>query len=601
MRLADKIMLIGILITSQVAFGENMLKNGGFEQFDREAGLPTHWTQTTPGYKPLRIGPRHYDGKIAGMIVGDGQEYMWRQKIESPKGQAFNLSAFVRADNAVYKSKDDGVQIYLYIIYKDQPYSSATHIFKKIDDGSGDWMKFEVSGLATPDLEIDHMLVSVTGKMSGGFMLIDKVELTEAKDSGPTALLRRKVNDLAENLKRISKSDSSVAEALANCDKSLEHINTNDIEQAKEYWIKAAKSVSHEAWAKMFPDAMSDKKIEARMLYHAQGTTQEETDKKISILEQAGCNAVYLSLGSWDTVTYKSQYIPKYPEYGDFEPLPYVIEQCHKRGIKVFAYLAVFHATYSPVAENGNIYQMHPEWFAGDPDRKIPYFPDPANEEALKWAVKVYTELLMNYDLDGIGLDYIRYPIPKALNYDENNRKQIFARFGIDIMQGDPYEDSEKWAKIQVYRMEKVTHVVRTVRAIVKAAKPNCSIIACLSSNPVEAAWEYGQNWGESSPLIEYASPMNYYDTSADEILLSRQRDICQMKKARFIPALGGMPELHQRWTISEWAKRVAIQRKIGCDGIIIYRMHGFDPAVAAFFGKGPYYNNAVFPEPINK
>ena len=58
------------------------------------------------------------------------------------------------------------------------------------------------------------------------------------------------------------------------------------------------------------------------------------------------------------------------------------------------------------------------------------------------------------------------------------------------------------------------------------------------------------------------------------------------------------MPEVHQAWTISEWAKRVAQQRKTGCDGIIIYRMGGFDPAVGAFFGKGPFYGRAKFPEP---
>jgi hypothetical protein len=61
------------------------------------------------------------------------------------------------------------------------------------------------------------------------------------------------------------------------------------------------------------------------------------------------------------------------------------------------------------------------------------------------------------------------------------------------------------------------------------------------------------------------------------------------------------MPELHQAWPISKWAERVALQRKIGCDGIIIYRMGGFDPAVAAFFGKGPFHGTVKFPEPPKK
>ena len=68
--------------------------------------------------------------------------------------------------------------------------------------------------------------------------------------------------------------------------------------------------------------------------------------------------------------------------------------------------------------------------------------------------------------------------------------------------------------------------------------------------------------------------------------------------KAVYIPALGGMPEVHEQWTISEWARRVAIQRKIGCDGIIVYRFNGFDTAVAVFFGNGPFFGTATFPPP---
>jgi hypothetical protein len=61
------------------------------------------------------------------------------------------------------------------------------------------------------------------------------------------------------------------------------------------------------------------------------------------------------------------------------------------------------------------------------------------------------------------------------------------------------------------------------------------------------------------------------------------------------------MPETHQAWTISKWAERVAIQRKNGCDGIIIYRMGGFDPAVSAFFGNGPFYAKSKFPQSPRK
>lgn len=232
----------------------------------------------------------------------------------------------------------------------------------------------------------------------------------------------------------------------------------------------------------------------------------------------------------------------------------------------------------------------------------MPRFPDLANSEYVEYLIKIYTELATKYDLDGIGLDYIRYPTATALNYDENNRKQIREKYGIDIMEGgvDVSGDPVKWEKIKQYRGEVVRSVIKRVHDAIKQAKPNMTIMACLLSEP-ELAPEYGQNWAVSSKWIDYASPMNYDDLSGDEKMLQAQKDAFERNHARYIPALGGMPELHQQWTISQWAQRVAINRKIGCDGLIIYRMGGLDPAVAAFFGKGPFFGEAQFPEALSK
>ena len=190
---------------------------------------------------------------------------------------------------------------------------------------------------------------------------------------------------------------------------------------------------------------------------------------------------------------------------------------------------------------------------------------------------------------------------PTRLNYDENNRQRILARCGIDIRNtGDFWKDPDQAAKIREYRSEVIGQLARRVRDAIKSARPNISIIASLISDPSEAA-EYGQDWRICSQFLDYASPMNYDDASADAALVARQRDLFQKNHVVFIAAMGGMPEVHQRWTISTWANRVAIRRKTGCDGLIIYRIAELDPAVAAFFGKGPYFGKAQFPEPLNK
>jgi uncharacterized lipoprotein YddW (UPF0748 family) len=267
----------------------------------------------------------------------------------------------------------------------------------------------------------------------------------------------------------------------------------------------------------------------------------------------------------------------------------------------VFGYIASLAGTNSPSQDAKSIYHLHPEWFATGPDPNMPMFPDPANPQVVDFLVKVYSELAQKYELDGIGLDYLRYPLPNALNYDENNRQRILARCGIDIKaDGNFWAEPEKAAKVRAYRSETVEQLARRVRDAIKSVRPDVSVIACLISDPIDAA-TYGQDWRISSQLLDYASPMNYGDASADASLVARQRDILQKNHVVFLPSIGGMPDLHQSWTISEWASRVAIQRKTGCDGMIIYRIAELDPAVAAFFGKGPYFGNAQFPEPLHK
>lgn len=92
---------------------------------------------------------------------------------------------------------------------------------------------------------------------------------------------------------------------------------------------------------------------------------------------------------------------------------------------------------------------------------------------------------------------------------------------------------------------------------------------------------------------------MNYGFVAANEKLLADQRDIHQNHKTLYVPAVGGMANIHDVWTISDWARYIAIQRQIGGDGIAIYRVGDLDHAVAAFLGNGPFGHKASYPEAL--
>jgi len=591
-----------VLCYVSVAAGQNQLQNSGFENVDKEnPKLPQNWTETHRNYAPLEFSDVHFSGKKSALFIGDGQKRLWRQKITNPLGHGFIIKAQVKAQDAVYSGPDDKVIIYAHVFYKGLGAGVATGLILEVPAGTYDWKQIVFDKVIDPKLTLDYIIFSVMGQFSQGRIYIDDIELIEDKTKAPDYMQRNKVQDLLDQLDRLGAVDESVAKAQGLLKKAIEALDKTpaDLATAKKYWEKGAEAVSHQVWAKMFPEAMTDKKAEAQMVYHGLGQTKETSNRYLDFMEKLGVNGCYLSFGGWSHVTYLSDLIPPYKGWGDFDALTYFIEEAHRRGIRVFGYMAVFHGTAEPVIEKGNLYERHPDWFVDGRERGFRIFPDPAKPQVADFAVRAYTELATRYAMDGIGLDYIRYPDPPALNYDENNRQQIKARYGIDILEGEPFNDPERWAKIQEFRAEKVGMVVERVRGVVKSIRPKTAIIACLISDPERAYRGYGQNWAKSSQWLDYASPMNYTDVSLDEELIAKQRDICKKNKARFIPAIGGMPDVHGSWTISTWAKRVAIQRKVGCDGIIIYRIADIDPAVAAFFGNGPFYGKVDFPEPL--
>ena len=593
-----------LLFFVSLASAENLLQNPSFEERDpSNRQLPAHWTDTHYQSGPCEFSGEHHSGAAAAMIAGDGKNHLFRQSIKAPQAKAFTLTAWVCGKDVTFASRDEHAYVYGHILYKNQPYETATHFFIPLPAGSYDWKKMSVVAGSRNDLEIESVQISLTAQFASGQILVDEVSLSPNEELSPEKMLLNKIDDLDAQLKRVGNVDATVGAAtahLADARKSV--LEGKDLTAASNHWIAAARAVSHEAWAKMYPDAMTDKKVEAQMLYHAIAQTDADTDSYLNLVQSMGCNGVFHSLGSWMSVIYPSKLLPIEAGWEKRDALKYVIAESKKRGIKSFAYLAAAYGTNNPSTGPDSLFTKHPDWFATGPDKNMPKFPDLANPAYVDYLVMVYTELATNYELDGIGLDYIRYPTETALNYDENNRKQIKDRYGIDILEGglDVSRDPVKWDKIKEYRSEKVRDAIKRVHDAIKKAKPNMTIMACLISEP-ELAPLYGQNWMVSSKWIDYASPMNYDDRSADVKMLEAQKTAFERNKARFIPALGGMPELHQQWTISQWAERVALTRKIGCDGIIVYRMGGLDQAVAAFFGKGPFYGETEFPTPLKK
>lgn len=155
-------------------------------------------------------------------------------------------------------------------------------------------------------------------------------------------------------------------------------------------------------------------------------STAEENKARIrEIMDdhaEANMTSVLFQVRQSGTAYYNSSFEPwgYYTGYQNpgYDPLAYAVEQAHQRGLELHAWFNVFQTSSLridtlPSGDTvGSPAAMHPEWVCRDQNgnsmtsyRSI----SPGLEEVRSYTVNVAMEIVNNYDIDGLHLDYIRW------------------------------------------------------------------------------------------------------------------------------------------------------------------------------------------------
>ena len=148
-------------------------------------------------------------------------------------------------------------------------------------------------------------------------------------------------------------------------------------------------------------------------------TQQQEFIKILDMHQKNGMNAVVVQVRPAADAMYPSSFEP-WSEYLTgkqglapepfYDPLAFMIEETHKRGMEFHAWLnpyrAVFNINRSSVAEN-HITKKHPEWFLIYGDKK--YF-DPGLPAVRSHTSAIVKDLVTRYAIDAVHMDDYFYP-----------------------------------------------------------------------------------------------------------------------------------------------------------------------------------------------
>jgi uncharacterized lipoprotein YddW (UPF0748 family) len=121
---------------------------------------------------------------------------------------------------------------------------------------------------------------------------------------------------------------------------------------------------------------------------------------------------------------------PQHPQFNHHDPLQAWIEAAHAADIKVYVWTQVFFAGNKDenVETYGPILQIYPQWrniqraslrsFIPIASSIEPghYFLDPANPAVRRFLHSLILEIVTQYPIDGLNLDYIRYPASYPLS-----------------------------------------------------------------------------------------------------------------------------------------------------------------------------------------
>lgn len=289
--------------------------------------------------------------------------------------------------------------------------------------------------------------------------------------------------------------------------------------------------------------------------------------------KRANIDLIVLLVKYTDTRLY--YHSKKFPEsiaenFRDFDPLSAVVQEAHKAGIRVHAWVSSF-----TESANGPIMQKHPEWAMRNPDGKIPTEAEylaGGRQYYINWMCPVrrpgYTdqfllpvieEIVANYDVDGIHHDYVRYPgdvAPDGYCFDDfcldammkyaHFYYEAFPDTAYDIVTtlpnfianwwSDPTVKPKGWEKwdrrrkaefllkgsfiqggpadldyfFYTFRQDAIKRFVREAWEHASAIKPDIEFSAAVFKNPISSGRFIGQRWTDFAPWIDIMMPMVY-------------------------------------------------------------------------------------------
>ncbi len=312
-----------------------------------------------------------------------------------------------------------------------------------------------------------------------------------------------------------------------------------------------------------------------------------------------GFNLILVQVRSRGDAFYRSQFVPlaeaiQGSQEPEFDPLKLAVEEGHRAGLQVHAWVNIYilwSSPYHPVNPK-HLFYLHPDWFArsdGSRIRPKKIFLSPELPQVREHLLNVIEEIIENYQIDGLHLDYVRYP-NNHYDYNLTARTRFMQRYAIDplgLAQG-----SEKLADIfgvvgiedlsrkrLAWRAEQVTRLVEAIHDLISEKKPWITLSAAVKPDVDEAYRKYGQDWTEwaNRGLVDFVIPMAY-SKDTEVVVQQVEQAMRAVGRKRLYVGIGTYNK-----PISETLRQIQSVEALGVEGICLFSYNSLEKEPGSF------------------
>jgi uncharacterized lipoprotein YddW (UPF0748 family) len=376
-----------------------------------------------------------------------------------------------------------------------------------------------------------------------------------------------------------------------------------DYPQARQRWLDARRSL----WDN-YPVDRHFAQPEVRAIWLDRGTIVKSSSKAdlaqlFDRMAEAGINTVFFETLNASYPIYPSHIAPEQnPLTRGWDPLQAAVELAHERGMELHAWAWVFAAANQghnqilnqPKNYLGPVLSRNPDWVLKDQNgqvfNKTPGFKkafyDPANPGVREYLLALLEEIATRYEVDGIQLDYIRYP------FQDNHSKQVFGytnssrylfkqAIGIDPVKIS--RSSHLWSQWMGFRLQQVDSFVAEASSRLKQKRPDLIISAAVfPMERRERLFTLQQNWEEwiYSQWVDMIVLMTYaMHTGSFEERTKPLYDYSEQATSLIVPGIRllNVPD-------TETLDQMQLLRNMPASGYALFAAENFNPNLQVMF-----------------